>query len=433
MQEMNSPQIFHGEWWVPATKAYNTNVIRHNLNQMMGRRAKYTGTLTYHGDKDAILELYHYPSNFEATHYNINDVIWGKDANGHIFTLFDVVIKDQPMEDLTNTQFSVSLILVGEHVSSIKDTLFNRCEIRFPYLRNWAFQKNIIKSYAGTYVSFKTLCGKSKLLESLNKNGAYWRLWQEQSIKSNQYDLSISQITFFEIEAIKTQSIESYLNQLEEFAQFLSIALYGDQSPTEVFFFNKDNKRKSVLLFNKDTSVNPGTSSLIKFGYLKDKLPTMLNNWQSNYENISPISNYLINSLQKKNKFEVPDFLIIAQALDGYYKRFVNKKDGKDHRKYEDGIKILLQQFSDVECIQRCHIDPIVLKDSRNKYSHLYPDDEESNAVAGEDLYWLTEKCKILLTCCILNMIGLTNKEINICCNNSPIQDIIESGSFEFE
>ena len=64
MQEMNSPQIFHGEWWVPATEAYNTNVIGHNPNQMMGRRAKYTGTLTYHGDKDAILELYHYPSNF---------------------------------------------------------------------------------------------------------------------------------------------------------------------------------------------------------------------------------------------------------------------------------------------------------------------------------------------------------------------------------
>lgn len=83
--------------------------------------------------------------------------------------------------------------------------------------------------------------------------------------------------------------------------------------------------------------------------------------------------------------------------------------------------------------VHRCHIDPIVLKDSRDKYSHLYPDEEESKAVEGEDLYWLTEKCKILLTCCILNMLGLTNSEINLCIEGSPIQNIIDSSPFEFE
>ena len=49
------------------------------------------------------------------------------------------------------------------------------------------------------------------------------------------------------------------------------------------------------------------------------------------------------------------------------------------------------------------------------------------------DGYWLTEKCKILLTCCILNMIGLSNIEINQCCENSPITEMIKSNPFEFE
>ena len=240
--------------------------------------------------------------------------------------------------------------------------------------------------------------------------------------------MTIIQTTTLEIEAEKPLSIETYLKQIEEFAQFLSIALYGDQNPTEVKLTNKETERESVLLFKKDASVNPEIYSLIKFDLLKDKLPAMLNQWHNNFDKMAPISSYLIDSLQKKNRFDVPDFLIIAQALDGYHKRFVNKKNGKDHRKYEDGIKILLKQFEDVDCIQKCHIDPQVLTQSRDKYSHLLLDEDKPLAVEGGELYWLTEKCKILLTCCILNMLGLNNKEINICCDScSPISQIMDS------
>ena len=171
--------------------------------------------------------------------------------------------------------------------------------------------------------------------------------------------------------------------------------------------------------------------SLIKFGIFKEKLPKMLNTWHENFEKMAPISSYLIESLQKKNRFDVPDFLIIAQALDGYHKRFVNKKDGKDIQKYKDQIEILLNQFKDVKAIVKCHIKPEVLTDSRNYYSHLFPDEEIKLAVEGDDLYWLTEKCKILLTCCILNLLGLTNKEINLCCENSPINQMMDSFPLE--
>ena len=59
--------------------------------------------------------------------------------------------------------------------------------------------------------------------------------------------------------------------------------------------------------------------------------------------------------------------------------------------------------------------------------------DELRGAVDGWDLYWLTEKCKILLTCCILNLLGLTNKEINLCCEKSPIIQIIDSFPLELD
>ena len=429
-----NPQIFHGEWWVPAVADHDTRMIALHPEQMMEHEKKYTGTLTYYGDNNTTLELYHVPSNFHSLHYCQNKVMWGKDANGHIFTLFNVMMKEQRMGDFTCTKFVVGLILMGEHVLSIEDTRFKSCEVHFPYLRNWAFHDNITRSHADTSIYFKTSFGANKLLETVNDDGACWRLWQGQAIERTIHDLTIIQTTTLEIEAIKALSIRSYLKQIREFAQFLSIALYGDQNPTEVKFINKGKKDESVLLFKKDASVDPEIFSLIKFDLLKEKLPAMLNQWHDNFDKIAPISSYLIDSLQKKNRFDVPDFLIIAQALDGYHKRFVNKKNGKDHQKYEDGIRILLEQFKDVECIQKCHIKTQVVTQSRDKYSHLLLDEDKPLAVEGDDLYWLTEKCKILLTCCILNMLGLTNKEINLCCENlSPIKQIIDSFPPEYD
>lgn len=431
-----NPQTYHGEWWVPALADYNTRMVFFEPEQMMGHEKKYTGTLTYYGDVNTTLELYHVPSNFHSRHYHQNKVIWGKDANGNIFTLFNVMIIEEQIGDFTCTKFVVGLILMGDHILSMEDTRFKSCEVHFPYLRNWAFHDSITPSNAGTSIYFKLPYLSTNLLETINDDSSCWRLWQGKRIERTIHDLTIIQTTTLEIEAINALSIRSYLKQIEEFAQFLSIALYGDQNPTEIKFVDKENKnrRESVLLFKKEVSVNPNIFTLIKFDLLKDKLPTMLNQWHNNFDKMAPISSYLIDSLQKKSRFDVPDFLIIAQALDGYHKRFVNKKNGKDHQKYEDGIRILLEQFKDVECIQKCNIKPQVVTQSRDKYSHLLLDEDKPLAVDGDDLYWLTEKCKILLTCCILNMLGLTNKEINLCCESqSPIKQIIDSFPPEFD
>lgn len=419
-----NPQIFHGEWWVPS-KADLDNETFMTITE--GLENKYTGTLSYYGEENTILELYHVPSKIHWKHYKENKVMWGKDLNEHIFTLFNVLMKEQVMSDFTKAKFVVGLILIGKHVLSIDDASFNRCVVHFPYLRNWAFHDNITLSNAGSKVYYKVPIFATNLLKTVFEDGSLWRLWQGQTINRSIYDLTITQETTLEIEVIKPYSIQLFLRQIEEFSQFLSIALYCDQNPTKIEFTNERNETEGVLLFKKEASVDPQVFSLIKFGILKDKLPAMLKTWHLNFESIAPISSYLINSLKKKNRFEVPDFLIIAEALDGYYKRFMNKKNGKDIRQYEKQIELLLNQFKEVKAIKECNINPKILKDTRHKYSHLYPDEEKSLAVEGEDLYLLTEKCKILLTCCILNMLGLTNKEINLCCDQSPISQILYS------
>ena len=419
----NQPQIYHGEWWVPAVLDPNILAFCKEPRNAKGLERVYSGTLTYYGSEDSTLELHHYPSNFSAHLFHQNDVMWGVDANGHIFTLFNATITRRTGIDFSTTHFVVGLVLIGAHVHCGDEALFNKCVVQFPYLRNWAFQ-DMIK---GPDINLDSFSTPTPLLETKLEEGIWWRLQQYQPVERTIHDLTITQTTEFEIETTKSQSIKWFLTQIEAFSQFLSIALFCDQNFTSIKFDNDYPWNEKILLCKKQVSEIPGLFSLIKFDRLKDKLPSMLKVWYDNFERVAPITSYLIQSLQKKNRFEVPDFLIIAQSLDGYFKRFENKKDGKDHQKYEDGIKILLEQFEGVDCIQKCNIKPNVLKDSRDFYSHLYPDEEKKSAVDSEDLYWLTEKCKVLLTCCILNMIGMTNEDINLCCENSPIQDIINS------
>ena len=146
----------------------------------------------------------------------------------------------------------------------------------------------------------------------------------------------------------------------------------------------------------------------------------MLINWHNQFQQVAPICRYLLQSLND-NSFDFPDFLIIAHALDGYHKRFVNKKDGKDIKKYKEQIDALLDRFKDIDVLKSNKIDTEVLQQSRNKYSHLIPDDDEkiTKAVSGNELFDLTRKCKMLLTCCILDMLGLDADEINMCFNKS--------------
>ena len=428
----DNPQTYIGEWWVPA-KADPSNSMFMTMPE--GFEKKYTGTLTYHVNEDSTLELYHVLSDFHSSHYKYNNVMWGRDANGRIFTLFNVVMKDPKLGDLTNTKFVVGLILIGEHILSIDDKWSKKCRVQFLYLNNWLFyetKKYITPLYDNEYHLDASIRG-IKLLETEVEDGLFWRLYHNMTVAESIDGITFNKTPYLDIDSSNPSSLYSYLKQIAEFEQFLSIALYGEQNHSSIHFLDRTGNHDCTLLMRKDASYNPIFSSVIKFCQLKKKLPEMLITWHESYEKMSPISSYLIRSLQKKNSFDVPDFLIIAQALDGFHKRFVNKKDGRDIQKYKDQIEILLDQFKDVKAIERCHIKSEVLTDSRNYYSHLFPDEEIKSAIGGDDLYWLTEKCKILLTCCILNMLGLTNEEINLCCEQSPISQIIDSLPLEPE
>ena len=423
---IKNPQIYHGEWWVPANLDPNLRGFCPDLEPSEGIERKYTGTLTYYGDEDSILELYRVPSELPHINYTVSPVIWGEDLDGNIFTLFSSSITNYESSKFAKIEYKVRYIIKGEHLLSWEDDIFSRCVVKFPYLRKWALQNNISFKQIDEQLAFlvDNISQKDYLSRSDVEEEEEWLLQGQVQERIQPPDVSLIQSTNFVIQAKRGISFKKIIRYIVEFEQFISIALYCEQSATEAELVCKSTEKKLSLLFKAGPSVDPGVRKLIKFEELKEKVPSMLKIWHDNYNNILPICHYLIQSTRKKSVFDVPDFIIIAQALDGYFKRFENKRNIK---KYEEEIKYLLNLFKDVEVIQKCKIDTEVLKDSRHKYSHLYPDDEDSKAVSGSELLWLTKKGQVLLTCCILRMLGLTGEEINLCCKGSLVEEWVRN------
>lgn len=421
------PNVFHGKWIFPEKDEFKRQFCEHQ---------ECMGTLYYNENKPIKLEIYHEPSHgIIANMYLQYDVIWGKDANGYEFTLFNLLMDNSKQEDggvdISKMEFNVNFVILGRHVQSMDEPIFDICTVKFPYLKNWAFQDNREEKRIDNIISCTLNLRKGNpFLEKEIEDGIKIALVPYSEYIPERYDTTVAQNTFLRISANKPIPTSRLMQFVFEFSQFLSIALFSNQSPCKIELrIQREPRRRAFLLYEMEPSTEPYEIPLIKYDKLAERVPLMLFAWHTNFEQLLPICNYLIRSLQHNRFFDAPDFLIIAQALDGYYKRFINKKDGKNIKKYQQQITRLLVQFKGVYLLEEYRIDPEELTHSRHKYSHLIPDDEEKveKAVGGKDLYDLTQKCIVLLTCCILNNIGLTTEEINICFENSAIQQIVRN------
>lgn len=412
-EEMDNAITFNGVWIIP---------------DEYGNPQRFSGTLSYFDDRDSVLELIHEPNSGAVRLNYYYDAICGTDARMQKYTLLGASLIHNDV--YTRFEFVIRFVLIGDHVKSLNDTCFDACLVRFPYLNRWALDSrfSVNKAQNLTHVILD-LRNHSPFFSVDMEDGLDVSLYGQLTDNISRYSITATQATYLMIKSSNPISINKYLSIIAEFSQFLSIALFSEQHPTEVIFTRNSVRIDYPMLFRKKTSVEPWVLPLIKFDDLSERMHSVLLRWHSSYIQINPICNYLIRSIQYNTSFDAPDFLIVAQALDGYFKRFVNNKNGKDIKQYQRQVEILLNAFKEVDVIKKCKLDPSVLTQTRHKYSHLIPDGDKkiSKAVAGEELYWLTQKCIVLLTCCILDTLGLTKDEINLCCNDSPIQQIVSS------
>ena len=119
---MNTPTSYSGTWQIPDARGMFTR--------------KFSGTLTYYGNKPSTLEVIHEPHSGFISTYKHYDVIWGEDASGLKFSLFDATCTLEL--NFSKSTFLVRYILLGKHVHSLDEPCFDCCWVKYTYLNRWA-------------------------------------------------------------------------------------------------------------------------------------------------------------------------------------------------------------------------------------------------------------------------------------------------------
>ena len=411
--------VFHGRWWAPK------GVRRF-------RDVACMGTLIIEEDGSSKLEVYH-DQRISAVFkvYDRYDVIWGESADGIKITLFNAVsLHNVKKNEFFEEVFKPCAVVMGEHIKTGNEPLFDRCIVRYKYLRNWVLKYQIPPyqiDKSGDIRKNNTPLIHADIEEDI---GMY--IFHHLDYSEKQYEINTTETALLTFTSKELASASQFVDLVREYSLFLTFTLFSAQQPSEIILMKNGDNHFCRVYHKMGESTNPYDYSLIPVLHFHSKLPEILKIWHQKYVQLSQICHYLLSVLDY-DEFDIPDFLIIAQALDGYHKRFMNKKDGKDIRKYQEQITILLKHFDDVESIRKCHIDSKMMADTRNKYSHLIPDEEDKGKTIarGAELFRLTQKAKILLTACILDLLGLNHKEIEICFNSSIWCSVIDNIHFE--
>ena len=211
-------------------------------------------------------------------------------------------------------------------------------------------------------------------------------------------------------------SMQNAKHKVFAFEQFLSFATLRPVQCDRFLLIDKDKKTDPSndptieIYYKKDDRIEPPErfwEYLFVFETIKDSFPLIIGKWYTE-KDMFPVRAHLIDSIGHKRVFCSADFLVVVQAVEGYYCRF--KKDGLGLRSI---LSKLIDEFSDIFIMEISNSDIDCICDSRHYYSHLLPNGKKKHVVDGMELYNLNHKLRKLLLCCILQCVGFSNEEMN--------------------
>lgn len=408
----NISKVYHGKWRIP----------KHNQSGEVEYK-ECMGTLIYDGED---IKLNVYP-DFSIPPFQCEyiDVMYGCANGGYEFTLFGLILTN--INFGVSATFSIKEVISGRKVESLSAPVYDECVVKYPYLRDW-INTRLLKITDKEKLKLEApLYNLPSILDIQLDSGDTLSFRHHNSYKSQQFQFIYEEDVAIRIVSNSLTSINHFKEVITKFTQFLSVALYGKQSPCSIKLRSTiDDEEADELLFRKTKSCEPSHIHLIKFNLLKDRMKEFVNNWFRGYDQVAPICGYLIRSLEE-SIFDAPKFLIVAQAIDGYAERFADNLNKPKNTNYTGNITLLLERFEEIDALQKCDIDANVIAQTRNKYSHLLPDDTKKHkkAVSGRELFLLTKKTMVLLTCCILDYMGMTANDINACIKGSIVERMI--------
>lgn len=423
------------------------------------------GIVTYYPNDKIVLNLMGGFDNsplklFENFNNNKEEtIIYGKTSDAKEVSLLQSYYSSFDLNtnaDFPIVQYTSRFMIIGRHIKSLDEKYQYDAIVEIPELSLWC-QPNALKT---TFLFDKegdikqmnlsintSFPNNADIINStkINENTTI-RIRQEALYKGDSLNPEIKQHSYLEIHKKTNTTIKDLLSNLLIYEQFLSLATLNIVKCSKITLHDKKSfqqigKRKlykKIYIIhpfierkNLQDTVSKSHKFLFYYSTIKKEYPTVIQKWFNESAELAPIRSHLIGSLEKKRVYSSIDFLIVIQAIEGFYRRFRSAKYRKEYNIPEKAssklypmLKELISEFSDVDLIVKSNIDIDAVVDSRKYFSHFMPKSSSFKALDGLELFELTKKIRILLLCCVLSYLGFENKQINSILNQS-YSDII--------
>lgn len=420
---------YKGYWYLPSTP-----------------NVKVAGILTYYPNEKIILELI---GSFNGDMFDNNqeNIIYGNTSDAKSITLIKC-FKSTSLNFSAGfpiVRYKCDYLLIGKHIGGLDEKRFYTAKIRIPELSYWCHPKALHTNFSydnegkhiyKTSTSFYTGCQNEKDIICDVRVTDDTSIVLKRGICYNNSCLitQFEQYTYIEILKYNKSSIVDLLADIRTFEYFLTFATFDIVKSSDITIFEKetdiqeDEESQYTIInlihpFTERKSIqNDDRIHYYLFNYLsiKDFYAEMLKKWYNIPDDLYPIRSHLINSIKKQELYSSVDFLIVIQAIEGFWWRF---RDESYHEKKsistknKTSLKTLLNEliaeFKDIELIAIANINVAAVVDSRHYYSHFLPKCNKPKTLDGIELLKESRKIRVLLICCILSFIGIQNYQIN--------------------
>lgn len=315
-------------------------------------------------------------------------------------------------------KYHAQIIAVGEHIRSL-DTLGNYdVKAYFKELSYWFSPNCLHTCYEDKKHIFYTDANQANHIAVPIEDNCNLELDGDARISCTNTGMrvEIEQFSTLSFVYSKPISIQEAKRKVFVFEQFLSFATLTSVQCDRLFLIDKDKrhdptKNCTIEIFDKKETQTNSPEHFWKYLFvyktIEASFPAIICKWYAE-KDLFPIRAHLIDSVKQRGVWSSNVFLIVVQAVEGFYCRF--REDGHS---LTEILKNLRTEFSDITIVEMSDGDIDCIRDSRNYYSHLLPPEKKQHVVDGLELYYLNHKLRKLLLCCILKFVGFSNQEIN--------------------
>lgn len=405
--------IIKGYWWLPSKP-----------------EEKIAGVLTYNGKDRSTLELFGCFESFNSQNYRKFDpeaceVILGFTQRGIKFSLLNNIRSSFSTSAYEICTFTTNIILEGIHINDMRQQCFFGEILSFKYLRTWYKEEMIEVQESENFQTYR--CKLNNLSNGRKVNfpdgSELYIVPTYRNAYTERYnEIHLYQSTQIALDTPNPYSVWDFLEKGKILQQFVSLLFLAPQYFERMSLKTRDDDEyyDVKVYVRNDDSIKPFPWAFLKYDIIKDKLDDILCKWFEYSEDLYPIQNHLFRTLDPSKSVGNEDFLVVAQAIDGISKKILNPNDSLETR-----TEALYELMSGITRLQNNQMNAFAFVKTRNYYAHMSKDKFFNIVAKGEDLIIMMQRSKLLLTCALLHMYGLSDKEINECLSHSPFMGFV--------